>query len=103
MVNAVIPYSQTGVISSRKEYGNNDQIKAERMFVPTPGYKFDLGTVNVTRLSADGDEGFKKDWDGPYLQIISEIAVKVIGTTRHHTIGTSGHLEFQVTANQVRI
>jgi hypothetical protein len=103
MINTVIPYSQKGVISSRKEYGNNDQIRAERIFVPTPGFKFDLGTVIVTRLSADGDEGFEKDWDGPQLKILSEIAVKVVGTTRHHTMGTSGHLEFQVTANQIRI
>jgi hypothetical protein len=98
-----VPFSEKGTISSRKEYGNNDQIEAERMFRPTPGYKFDLSTVHVTKLSADGKQGFEVDWDGPHLQVLSETAVKVIGTTRHHAVGTSGHLEFQVTADQIRV
>lgn len=102
MVNPVIPFSQKAVISSRSDYGNDDQINVERIFVPTPGYKFDLSTVNVTRLSADGDEGFKKDWEGPSVCLLTETAIKVTGTTRHHTFGTSGHLEFQVTANMVK-
>lgn len=89
-------------ISSKKEDGNNDQIRRESIYLPPEGYEFVLGTRKVTVLYTEGSRGFDNDWDGPDVIEDTPTHIKVSATTRHHVIGTSGYIKYQIDARVIR-
>lgn len=98
------PYSSgTLTVSSKKEFGNDDQ-HLESTVYPDPERYFDINTVSIEMIQSEGKPASgndENDYHGPHIIEKTAAYIKLFTTTRHHVKGTSGHRVFRVNAKQL--
>ncbi len=95
--------SNSIMVSSTKEFGNNNDQDTTSAVYPNSGRSFVPGT-GIAKIEESHGKGATKndenDYDGPHLVESVATHIKFRTITRYHRVGTSGHRVFRILAKE---